>query len=64
MAHNEGHFLGRTQACCHDEVALIFTVIIIGHHNDLTSGEGFEAWHDWLATQLNSVQTTPALIHA
>jgi hydrogenase nickel incorporation protein HypB len=29
-----------------------------------TSGEGFEAWHDWLATQLNSVQTTPALIHA
>jgi hydrogenase nickel incorporation protein HypB len=29
-----------------------------------TSGEGFDAWHDWLAAQLTSVQTTPALIHA
>jgi hydrogenase nickel incorporation protein HypB len=29
-----------------------------------TSGEGFDAWHDWLAAQLGAVQTTPALIHA
>jgi hydrogenase nickel incorporation protein HypB len=29
-----------------------------------TSGEGFDAWHDWLASQLGAVQSTPALIHA
>jgi hydrogenase nickel incorporation protein HypB len=29
-----------------------------------TSGEGFDAWHDWLAAQLGAIQSTPALIHA
>jgi len=29
-----------------------------------SNGEGFDAWHDWLGSQLKAVQTTPALIHA
>jgi hydrogenase nickel incorporation protein HypB len=29
-----------------------------------TSGVGFEAWHGWLAEQLQAVQSAPALVHA
>jgi hydrogenase nickel incorporation protein HypB len=29
-----------------------------------TTGEGFEAWHDWLDAQRQAVQTAPTLIHA
>ena len=42
MADHEGHLLGGRLAGGHDEVALIFAVVIVNHDHHLASSDGFE----------------------
>jgi hypothetical protein len=40
MTNDERHLLGRAQACCHEQIALIFAIVIIGDDDELAARKG------------------------
>ena len=43
MPDDESHLLGRAKACRNNEITFILAVVIVGHDNDLASGERLDS---------------------
>ena len=41
-------FSGRAQRGCHEQIALVLAVVVVGDHDDLASGKGLDGLVDTL----------------